>query len=138
MAASRGDRALTLVVDAQTAKSAEFPAGVEVCEVRVSEAPIEAASAEGSRSLIDLWRFRQALVRLQPDVIFFPAVYSFFPVPSDVPALVTIHDVIAETHPDRIFASTRSRWLWNQKVRAALRSSKKIATVSQDAGRRTI
>ena len=132
MAAARGDRELALLVDAQTA-SAGFPAGVEVCTVQVSEAPIEAASAESSRSVIDLWRFRQAVVRLEPDVIFFPAVYSFFPVPSDMPTLVTIHDVIAETHPDQIFASTTARWLWNQKVRAALRSSKKIATVSQNA-----
>ena len=136
MAAARGERELVLVVDGQTAATADFPAGLEVCEVQVSQAPIEAASAQSSRSLIDLWRFRQAVVRLQPDVIFFPAVYSFFPVPSDTPALVTIHDVIAETHPDQIFASMRSRWLWNQKVRAALRSSKKIATVSQDARRR--
>jgi glycosyltransferase involved in cell wall biosynthesis len=136
MAAARGERKIVLVVDGQTAESAEFPAGVDVCEVQVSEPPIEAASAQGSRSLIDLWRFRQAVVRLQPDVIFFPAVYSFFPVPSGIPALVTMHDVIAETHPDQIFASMRSRWLWNQKVRAALRSSKKIATVSQNARRR--
>lgn len=133
MAAARGDRELILVVDAQTAASAEFPAGIEVCEVRVSEAPIEAASADSSRSLIDLWRFRQAVVRLRPNVIFFPAVYSFFPVPSDIPALVTIHDVIAETHPDQIFPSMRSRWLWNQKVRSALRSSKRLATVSENA-----
>lgn len=133
MAAARGDRELVLVVDAQTAATAEFPVGVEVCEVQVSTPPIEAASAEGSRSLIDLWRFRQAVVRLQPDVIFFPAVYSFFPVPSDIPALVTVHDVIAETHPEQIFNSMRSRWLWNQKVRAALRSSKRLATVSQNA-----
>jgi hypothetical protein len=133
MAAAPGNRELVLLVDAQTAAAAEFPAGVEVCEVQVSKAPIEAAAAESSHSLIDLWRFRQAVVRLQPDVIFFPAVYSFFPVPSDTPALVTIHDVIAETHPDQIFASMTSRWLWNQKVRAALRSSKKIATVSRNA-----
>ena len=119
MAAARGERELVLVVDGQTAATADFPAGLEVCEVQVSQAPIEAASAQSSRSLIDLWRFRQAVVRLQPDVIFFPAVYSFFPV-----------------HPDQIVASMRSRWLWNQKVRAALRSSKKIATVSQDARRR--
>jgi glycosyltransferase involved in cell wall biosynthesis len=136
MAASRGNRDLVLVVDGQTAESAEFPVGVEICVVQVSEAPVEAASAESSRSLIDLWRFRQAIVRLQPDAIFFPAVYSFFPVPSDIPALVTIHDVIADTHPNQIFASIRSRWLWNQKVRAALRASKKIATVSQNAQRR--
>lgn len=61
MAAARGDRELTLVVDAQTAEAAELPGGVDVCGVRVSEAPIEAASAEGPRSLIDLWRFRQAI-----------------------------------------------------------------------------
>jgi glycosyltransferase involved in cell wall biosynthesis len=136
MAAARGDRRLILVVDRQTAQSAAFPVGVEVCEVRVSQAPIEGASADSSRGLVDLWRFRQAVVRLQPDVIFFPAVYSFFPVPSDIPALVTVHDVIAETHPDQIFASMRSRWLWNQKVRAALRASRRLATVSEDARRR--
>jgi glycosyltransferase involved in cell wall biosynthesis len=136
MAAARGDRDLILVADAQTASSTGLPADAEICQVRVSEPPMEAASAESSRSLIDLWRFRQAVVQLRPDAIFFPAVYSYFPVPSDIPTLVAIHDVIAETHPDRVFSSTRSRWLWNQKVRAALRSSKKIATVSENARQR--
>jgi hypothetical protein len=138
MAEARGDRDIVLLADAQTASTTTFPTGVDVCQVQVSAPPIEAAAADGSRSLLDLWRFRQAAARLRPAAIFFPAVYSDFPVPRSIPTLVTVHDAIAETHPDLIFPSRRSRWCWNKKMKAALRHSRRIATVSENAKQRIV
>lgn len=138
MANDCGRRQLTLVVDAETASNATFPDGVDIHPVSVSASPIEAASADGARGLLDLWRFRQATARLHPDAIFFPAVYSYYPVPRGLPTLVTIHDAIAESHPDLVFPSRRSRWLWGQKLKAALRKSRRIATVSENAKQRIV
>lgn len=138
MARARGHRQLSLVVDAQTASTATFPPDVDIHAVEVSAPPIEAASAGGARRLLDLWRFRQATARLTPDVIFFPAVYSYYPVPRGIPTLVTIHDAIAETHSGLIFPSRRSQWLWGQKLKAALRQSRRIATVSENAKQRIV
>ena len=138
MAEARGERDIVLLADAQTASTATFPTGVDVCPVQVSAPPIEAAAADGSHSLLHLWRFRQATARLRPAAIFFPAVYSYFPVPRSIPTLVTVHDAIAETHPDLIFPSRRSRWFWNKKMKAALRRSRRIATVSDNAKQRIV
>lgn len=127
---------LTLIADSETADNAAFPPGVEVCAVRVAKPPLEAASAHSSRSISDLLRFRLALKNLTPDVVFFPAVYSYFPVPANIPALVAFHDVIAETHPQHIFPNSRARWFWNRKIKAALHRSRRIVTVSENAKQR--
>jgi glycosyltransferase involved in cell wall biosynthesis len=133
MAVARGDRQLVLLTDSHSASTATFPTGVDVCRVQVSAPPIEAASADGARNLLDLWRFRQATDRLHPDAIFFPAVYSYFPVPRGIPTLLTVHDTIAENHPSLVFPTRRSRWFWNQKMRTGLRQAAHIATVSESA-----
>lgn len=136
MAAARGNRELLLVADSVTAATPGFPDNAAVCAVRVSRPPIEAASAQGSRTLLDLWRFYQAVARHRPDAMLFPAVYSYFPIPRAVPSVVTVHDVIAETHPGLIFPSERSRRHWNWKLRFALGRSERIVTVSENARQR--
>lgn len=136
MAAARGSRDLLLVADSATAATPGFPDNAEVCAVPVSKPPIEAASAEGSRTLLDLWRFYQAVGRQRPDAMFFPAVYSYFPIPRSIPTVVTVHDVIAETHPELIFPSKRSRRFWNWKLRFALGRPGSIVTVSENARQR--
>lgn len=136
MAAARGNRDLLLVADSATAATPGFADNAEVCTVQVSKPPIEAASAEGSRTPLDLWRFYQAVARQRPDAMFFPAVYSYFPIPRAIPTVVAVHDVIAETHPELIFPSKRSRRFWNWKLRFALGRSGSIVTVSENARQR--
>ncbi len=68
--------------------------------------------------------------------MFFPAVYSYFPIPRAIPTVIAVHDVIAETHPELIFPSKRSRRFWNWKLRFALGRSGKIVTVSENARQR--
>lgn len=73
---------LVLMVDQRTAHEWSFPEGVTLAVVPVREQPTRAASFQGQRSLGDLWRMRRAAMRQHFDVFFFPAVYSYYPIPA--------------------------------------------------------
>ena len=123
----------TLVLDGATAEGGPFPVESAQKIVMTREQPTQAASAESSRSPSDLLRLGWAMAKLRPDVVFFPAVYSYYPVPRSLPMVVTFHDAIAEEHPSLIFPHRRSRWLWRLKTRLALAQSHRILTVSESA-----
>jgi glycosyltransferase involved in cell wall biosynthesis len=92
--------------------------------------PSEAASADGNRSVKDMLRFTRAVWRNRPDVFFSPSVYTYFPLPPRLPALVAIHDAIAERFPGMTLPSRRARLFWNLKVRFAVRQADMVLTVS--------
>lgn len=135
-AASRHE--LALVVDRATAEGWELPARTRRVVVETSEQQSKAASASGSRSPLDMLRMGRAVARLRPDVFFFPAVYSYFPLLAPVPAAITFHDAIAEHHPELIFPGARSRLFWQAKVNLALGAASAIVTVSEDARRQIV
>jgi glycosyltransferase involved in cell wall biosynthesis len=123
-------------IDAATAGAAEeLPAQAHPVVVRTTRAAERSASASGHRSLRDVWAMRQAVGRHRPplDLIFFPAVYTFFPVAGRLKVVVAIHDTIAERHPALIFPHWRARLLWTAKVRWAIRQAHLVTTVSQSA-----
>jgi glycosyltransferase involved in cell wall biosynthesis len=128
-----GTKELTLVVDRQTAEESRFPEPSEIVVVDTREQATRAASASSARRPADLWRMARAVSRLKLDLFFFPAVYSYFPIPGRIPTVVTFHDAIAESYPSLIFSSVRSRWLWAAKVRLALWQADRIVTVSETA-----
>jgi glycosyltransferase involved in cell wall biosynthesis len=135
LAAARGDRRIALVVDPQTAAAGGFPAGVEIATAAVRAAPHEAASADGARSLRDLWAFRTATAALRPDLVFVPTVYSYFPVAGRAPVVVGFLDAIAETLPDLVFPTKRGRFFWRLKCAAAIRRSARLMTISASSQR---
>jgi glycosyltransferase involved in cell wall biosynthesis len=92
-----------------------------------------AASAEGRRSIADLWAMSRALARVPADCLFFPTVYSFVPVWTRRPVIVGIHDVIAERLPEHVFNSARTRRFWSAKVWMAARQATRVMTVSRHA-----
>ena len=108
---------------------------VYLVEVAVDESPTIAAAADSHRSLPDLLRLTRAVSRERPDVFFSPSVYTYFPLPPGLPALVTIHDTIVERFPHLTLPSRRARLFWSLKVRLALMQSRKILTVSEHAAR---
>ncbi|MEP6703306.1 MAG: glycosyltransferase family 1 protein, partial [Acidobacteriota bacterium] len=118
-------------VDPATAESGELPADFKTIVVKTTVAPIEAASADGRRSLGDLWAMSREVLRHKLDLFFFPTVYSYFPILSRTKIIVTLHDVIAERHPDLIFPNARSKFFWGLKQKAAIRQADIIATVSE-------
>ncbi|MBI3661479.1 MAG: glycosyltransferase family 4 protein [Acidobacteria bacterium] len=114
-------------------ESEEFPLPESVEVVRVaSDVPtVKAAAADGSRSLRDLGACSRAFSRAGLDLFFFPSVYSYVPMLSRVPQLVTIHDVIPELFPELVFPSLRSKLFWRAKVKVACLQARLILTVSE-------
>ncbi len=120
-----------LLADQQTAQQESFPPAWSVAVAQTSEAASIAASASGRRSIADMSAMRRLTANQQLDVVFFPAVYSYFPVAGDVPCVVTFHDVIAETLPHLVFDNFRSRLFWTLKSLLAVSRSSMVVTVSQ-------
>ncbi len=130
------DDDFVLLIDRPSLDAVELPDGAQVVAVDVDVAPSEAAAAHGRRSLRDVARMSSAARRLDCDVMFFPATYTYFPVPG-TPTVVTVHDAIAEQLPDLILPSLRDRLAWRAKQRLALGSARIVFTVSE-ASRRAV
>ncbi len=107
-----------------------LPQGVEIVRVATDQPTVQAAAADGRRSLKDLWAIRRAMDSEKVDLFFFPSVYSYVPLLSPAPKLVTIHDTIPELYPELVFPTRRSRLLWNLKVKLGCAQAKLVLTVS--------
>jgi glycosyltransferase involved in cell wall biosynthesis len=108
-------------------------AHVSVVLVESARPTTVAAVADSRRSVFDMLRMYKAVAASSLDIMYFPAVYSWFPVPRKLPCMVTLHDAIAEHYPKLIFSTFRSRLFWMLKVKLALWQSRRILTVSQAA-----
>ena len=106
---------------------------VVVGGLRVS--PARAASATGNRSISDMLRMTHAVRSERLDAFFSPSVYTYYPLPLGLPAVVTIHDAIPERFPKLVFPSQKARLFWRLKMRLALFQSRHILTVSEFAAR---
>ena len=108
-----------------------LPESVELVRIATTVPTVKAAAADGRRSLGDLWAVSRAIGRAKLDLIFFPSVYSYVPLASAVPKLVTIHDVIPELYPDLVFPTRRGKFFWRAKVRLACAQAQLLLTVSE-------
>jgi glycosyltransferase involved in cell wall biosynthesis len=128
-----------LFLDSVTSRDAESlpaPSRARRVVVRTSAAATRAASADGSRSVQDLWRMRQAVARERDlDLLYFPADYTYFPVRTRAKVVVTKHDMTDRRVPELLFPSWRSRFLWETKIRLAMRRSDLVFTVSETSRR---
>lgn len=103
--------------------------------VGVKESPVVAASAAGRRRIRDMLKMTRAVAREPLDVFLSPSVYTFFPLPLGLRAVITIHDAIPERFSKLTFPSSRSRLFWWMKVRLALLQSRLVLTVSDHAAK---
>jgi glycosyltransferase involved in cell wall biosynthesis len=101
--------------------------------VAQSVSPTAAASADGNRSVVDMWRMTRAVARERLDAFFSPSVYTYFPLPPSLAAVITFHDAIADLFPSLTLPSARARMFWRLKVRMALAQSRVVLTVSDYA-----
>jgi glycosyltransferase involved in cell wall biosynthesis len=108
-----------------------LPAEAEVRLIRNSMPAAMAASANGHRSVSDLWKMSRALSAREFDLLLFPTVYTYVPVYSPAKKVVMIHDVIAETFPDLTVPRMASRYLWKAKVALGRWQANAIVTVSE-------
>lgn len=108
-----------------------LPDGVEVVHVAAQVPATKAASANGHRSLADLWAAGRSLGGHALDLLFFPSVYTYAPVLSRVPKIVTVHDAIPELFPELVFPTLRSRLFWGAKMKLGCAQARLILTVSE-------
>lgn len=116
--------------------AAEFDlrlSNVEARLVRVDESPTTAAAADGNRSPLDMLRLTWAVARARLDVFFSPSVYTYFPLPPGLRAVVTVHDAIVERFPDLTMPGRRARLFWRLKMLLALGQARLVLTVSDFA-----
>lgn len=108
---------------------------VRVVTVQQSATPTQAAAADAYRSPLDMLKLSRAVTAEPLDVFFFPSVYTYFPLPPRLPAVVTIHDAIAERFPGLTLPSRRARLFWRSKVRLAIWQARLVLTVSDFSSR---
>lgn len=108
---------------------------VRLVTVAQNVSPTEAASADGARSPFDMLRLTAAVRREPLDVFFSPSVYTYFPLPLRLRAVVCIHDCIAERFPELTLPSWRARLFWKAKVKLALWQATRVLTVSNYSAR---
>lgn len=130
-----GDRFVCFVDHASRSRYSPAGPNVEMVQVDVAKAASHAASAGGYRSPRDMLAMTRAVARENMDVFFSPSVYTYFPLPLGLRAVVTIHDAIAERFPGLTVPSARARLFWRLKVRLALFQARRILTVSEYAAR---
>ena len=119
--------------------SLEFPLPeqrVEVIRVPCEVPTTKAASADGRRALRDIWSLSRAISAEKLDIFFFPSVYSYVPLLSRPPKVVTVHDVIPELFPELVFPTLRSKLNWRAKMKMACAQARVILTVSEYSRRR--
>lgn len=132
MFALDSDHTFYLFIDQAPTESMHLP-NIELVQVSPDRPATAAAIANSSRSIKDMVQLYKAVSHSPIDLMFFPAVYSWFPIPLKVPAVVTLHDAIAEHFPEMIFPDWKGRLFWALKVKLALWQCRRVMTVSHAA-----
>ena len=99
--------------------------------VKLSQGVSEAATSSGRRSVRDLLAMSSAAARQRADAVFFPSVYSYFPLRPPSRALLGVHDTMADRFPHFAFDSPAQQRFWRWKMRMALAQCRDILTVSE-------
>ncbi|SLN75958.1 glycosyltransferase family 4 protein [Ruegeria meonggei] len=125
----------TLIFDQPPASDWPVPYGVDVVTAATGKGLNEAAVGESSRSVWYLWKMGRLVRRLQFDVFYFPAVYSYFPLLSRVPCVTCFHDTTAERIPHLLFPTRTNHRLWQIKTWLAKQQMVRAMTVSETSAR---
>lgn len=114
-----------------TEEAESVPSEAKVHVVTSEKPTALAASANGHRSLSDMWRMSRAMSQGNFDLLFFPTIYSYVPVFNRAKKVVMIHDIIAERFPQLTLPKRTSRMFWKAKVALGRWQADAIATVSE-------
>ncbi len=131
LADTGSDHEYTVLLDRASYEACPLPEPFQPLVVETRQSVAEAATAGSSRSIGDLARMNRAVARLKPDLLFFPSVYSFFPVFGRFPVIVCIHDTIPERDPKLHFDSWKQSLAWRVKVSLAIARAARVVTVSE-------
>ncbi|WP_170399667.1 glycosyltransferase family 4 protein [Ruegeria arenilitoris] len=118
----------TLLFDQEPTRP--VPDGVETLVAGAESSMSEASSGAKARGGADLLTMAKAARRIDCDVFFYPAVYSYFPLPARRPTVVCYHDTIPERFPDLIFPKRLNFRLWQAKCWLAKMQATRVMTIS--------
>ncbi|WP_170350080.1 glycosyltransferase family 4 protein [Ruegeria atlantica] len=118
----------TLLFDQEPTRP--VPEGVETRIAGSEFSMSEASSGAKARGGADLLTMAKAARHIDCDVFFYPAVYSYFPLPSRRPTVVCYHDTIPERFPDLIFPKRLNFRLWQAKCWLAKVQATRVMTIS--------
>ncbi|MBU3261789.1 glycosyltransferase family 4 protein [Roseovarius sp. PS-C2] len=133
LAARDGEFRYTLLFDQPPTRP--VPDGVDIVVAGSEKSMSEASSGAAARGGADLWTMAKAARRLDCDLFFYPAVYSYFPQLTRRPSVVCFHDTIPERFPDLIFPRKLNFRLWQAKCWLAKKQATRVMTISEASAR---
>ncbi|WP_171236678.1 glycosyltransferase family 1 protein [Ruegeria sp. HKCCA6837] len=119
----------TLLFDQEPTRP--VPDGVDIRIAGSDRSMSEASSGASARGGADLMTMARSAQRMECDLFFYPAVYSYFPQLTRRPSVVCFHDTIPERFPDLIFPKKLNFRLWQAKCWLAKKQATRIMTISQ-------
>lgn len=119
----------TLLFDQEPTRP--VPDGVKTLVAGSDLSMSEASSGARARGGADLLTMAKTARRIDCDVFFYPAVYSYFPLPARRPTVVCYHDTIPERFPDLIFPKRLNFRLWQAKCWLAKMQAARVMTISE-------
>jgi glycosyltransferase involved in cell wall biosynthesis len=130
-AAQLGPHRFVLFTDFVGESPFPFPEACEVVAASTRRQTLQAAGANGARSVGDMLALGGAMSAAPLDVLLFPTIYSWVPTWTSAPKLLMIHDVIAERLPRYIFPTLGGRVRWQLKSTLGLAQADRVLTVSE-------
>ena len=128
------DNEYVLFLDERTGAVADLPARALRREVTLRQTAARSATADSQRTPGDLLRLTRAVDPRRLDLFVFPSILTYFPVVG-VPTVIGIHDAIADQFPELTMPTFRARAAWWAKERLAIRSARRVFTVSEESRR---
>lgn len=119
----------TLLFDQEPTR--DVPDNVEVIVAGADQNMSDASSGTAARGSATLGVMAKAARKLEADVFFYPAVYSYYPLLNRTPTVICFHDTIPERFPDLIFPSKKNFRLWQAKCWLAKMQATRIMTISE-------
>lgn len=107
-----------------------LPAGAAVLSAQTRRTLNQSAVGTSSRSIGYLWRMARLARKGRFDLLFFPSVYSYFPIATRRPMVVCFHDATAERVPQLLFETWLNHRLWKVKTSLARWQATRAMTVS--------
>ncbi|WP_170765244.1 glycosyltransferase family 4 protein [Ruegeria lacuscaerulensis] len=128
LAARQSGFRYTLLFDQEPTRP--VPEGVDIQIAGSDRSMSEASSGASARGGADLITMARSAQRMECDLFFYPAVYSYFPQLTRRPSVVCFHDTIPERFPDLIFPKKLNFRLWQAKCWLAKMRATRVMTIS--------
>ena len=128
LAARQSGFRYTLLFDQEPTRP--VPEGVDIRIAGSDRSMSEASSGASARGGADLITMARSAQRMDCDLFFYPAVYSYFPQLTRRPSVVCFHDTIPERFPDLIFPKKLNFRLWQAKCWLAKTRATRVMTIS--------